>query len=141
MKENTFTRGHYYRGVDVAFICFDLSDQRTLENVEKWNNTLMENTSSLSAKFLIGCKSDMKKDCSDTRIKEICEKIHAEYFETSAKEEAHAGLISLAQRMCFVSALAAKAQKVTTTIVTQTPPKPVNISVPQEQKGKKSCCK
>ncbi|KAM9969033.1 hypothetical protein ACTFIW_000116 [Dictyostelium discoideum] len=93
---------HFYRNANCCVLCFDIHNEESFENLDKWITELhskcLENglESELSPPFvLIGTKNDIPKtdkSISNERIEQWCKNIEDQgiidkvhYFETSAK--------------------------------------------------------
>lgn len=80
------TRG-YYRGAAGALIVFDLTNEDSFNNVERWYQDLKEVASPDVVTALIGNKNDLedKRTVSYERAKKYADEHNMKYFETSAK--------------------------------------------------------
>lgn len=130
----------YFRGANIVFLCFDLTNQNSFNNLSRWLGIVNENTSNVNGVFLVGCKSDLPKIINEKDIARFCADNRCEYFETSAKEAKMT--TDLAKRSILVSAISiqqlrqqAPKQK-TVTEPTQT----VSLTNPPEEPPKKKCC-
>ncbi|OHT15669.1 Ras-related protein Rab-13 [Tritrichomonas foetus] len=94
---------HYFRGADVAFFCFSLNDQISLQSLENWIISLNEHTQPVSAAFLVGCKSDIPQTIRDVEIEKFAKSNNLEYFKTSSKNSTN--ITDLIQRAAFVGSL------------------------------------
>ncbi|KAJ8312502.1 hypothetical protein KUTeg_009875 [Tegillarca granosa] len=78
----------YYRGANVVIVVFDLSDESTLTNAEKWMIDACENASE-PCKFLVGTKKDLLSPNSyevvEQRAAQIANSLGAEYWALSSK--------------------------------------------------------
>ena len=140
----------YFRGTDVAYLCFDMSSKPTLDALENWLRVLRENTGNVGSMFLVGCKSDLKQQVSDEDIKAFAEKNKLEYFATSAKDKANTS--ELAKRTFFLACVASMEKKraintfkykntsTTETQAQKEPPQTVDLSKPAQKKPKKGGC-
>ena len=74
----------YYRGAHGCLIVFSLNDLRSFHKVQSWYEDFREiNEDALCV--LVGTKSELQRKVQDVQIKELCESLNLEYFETSAK--------------------------------------------------------
>jgi len=82
------TRVHFYKGTDVVFLVYDLTNKKTFQNIEKWYRDIKKSASQESdiPGFLVGNKTDLKNDRKITKEEgiELAEKLGLEYVETSA---------------------------------------------------------
>ncbi|MFX0149167.1 MAG: Rab family GTPase [Candidatus Hodarchaeota archaeon] len=76
----------YLKGASGAFYVFDLTRKETLNAIqERWQSQVLR-VSPKSLSFLIGNKSDLKREVTKKRAKEVQQHMHAiDYIETSAK--------------------------------------------------------
>lgn len=102
-EQFTAMNRHYFRGANIVFLCFDLTNPSSLESLKKWYNVVNDNVHDPIGLFLIGCKSDLQKKVKDSIIQEFSQSFKLEYFEVSAKEKSFTD--ELAQRTCFISAI------------------------------------
>ena len=128
---------NYFRASEIALLCFSLNNKTSFTNLEKWHQTLLDNTSSLSAKFLVGCKADDSNDeISPSEISDFAKKINAEYFSTSSKTSLN--VIELVSRFVFIGSVLGH-QKRTNAITLSAESTP---AVPEQATTttKKKCC-
>jgi len=128
----------YFRGANVVFLCFDLGNPQSFNDIEKWRAIINENTSGLFGVFLVGCKSDLQKKISENEIKNYCIQNKLEYFETSSK--AASMTTELAKRSCFIASCSI--QNLRTSFnhnkITLSEPQPM-INSPSTDPQKKCC--
>ena len=75
----------YLRNADGLIFVFDLTNEKTFENIQKWLITCDEIIENFN-KIIVGNKLDLENREIDTERAEIfCEKYNMKYFETSAK--------------------------------------------------------
>ena len=79
------TRG-YYKGSAVALIVYDITDEVTFTNAEKWISDCKDNAPNSALLVLIGNKSDLeeKRVISKDKGKNLAEENDMIFFETSA---------------------------------------------------------
>ena len=141
----------YFRGTDVAYLCFDMSCKATLDALENWLRVLRENTGNVGSMFLVGCKSDLQQQVSDEDIRSFAERNNLEFFATSAKDKANT--TELAKRTFFLACVASMEKKRAINTFkykspqaqeTHAPSEPeaksVDISKPAAKKTKKNGC-
>jgi Ras-related protein Rab-1A len=77
----------YYRGAHGVAIVFDLSDEKTFENVEIWLEEIGKNAAPNVRKILIGNKMDMTSErvVDSARARAFADSVGMAYIETSAK--------------------------------------------------------
>ena len=51
----------YLRDAHCAIVCYDLSDENSLESAKNWCQEIIDNAPEECIKVLVGCKSDQKK--------------------------------------------------------------------------------
>uniref|UniRef100_A0A8B9PCU2 Protein JTB n=1 Tax=Apteryx owenii TaxID=8824 RepID=A0A8B9PCU2_APTOW len=77
----------YYRGAMGIILVYDITDEKSFENIQNWMKSIKENASAGVERLLIGNKCDMESKRKVQR--EDAEKLAKEYgirfFETSAK--------------------------------------------------------
>lgn len=79
----------YYRGANGIMLVYDVSDKKTLDNVEYWIRNIKTNAAASVPVLLVGNKSDLRaKDTTSTeseiRDLQVAENFQVPYFETSA---------------------------------------------------------
>jgi small GTP-binding protein len=79
------TKG-YYRGSAAAFFVFDLTNQGSFNNIQRWLNDINEVAKNNIIKILIGNKSDLpNREIKKEEAEDFAKKNGMLYFETSAK--------------------------------------------------------
>jgi Ras-related protein Rab-7A len=90
----------FYRYSDAFLVCFDLSNEKSLENVSKWIQKFKEQTiygDDFKNIYLVGTKSDLEQKISDEDIQNFIEEhnkqegalqISQSFYKTSAKDNA-----------------------------------------------------
>lgn len=73
----------YYHNMDGAVVVFDLTDPQSLDSAKKFFEEIYEVVESVPS-VLIGNKSDLDHEFSDTEIKMIENNFNIKYFEVSA---------------------------------------------------------
>eukprot|EP00667_Euglena_gracilis_P018200 EG_transcript_19317 len=142
---------HFFRGADVAIVCFDVNDVASFEKVPLWLERVEaeqpEGQQPLS--FLVGTKSDLFNAVGTARAGEWATAQGLEYFETSAKEGTNVKwlldrlvtvfmdhhLRTLAQHAKSQAPEAAGRPTRLTTVVINAAPEPSPARVPR-----KACC-
>ncbi|MFX0082785.1 MAG: Rab family GTPase [Candidatus Hodarchaeota archaeon] len=79
-------RRHFYQGVNIVILIFDLTNPKSLENVSKWYNDIRKYQREFIG-FILGNKEDLvdeRKILFEEALK-IAETLNLKYFETSAK--------------------------------------------------------
>ncbi|KAL9657252.1 hypothetical protein ABK040_011474 [Willaertia magna] len=79
----------YYRGANIFFICFDLTDKNSFENVRKWKEEIDRNVGEgvLYEIILLGLKSDLQKELiiEKKEVEKVAFELEMIYLETSSK--------------------------------------------------------
>eukprot|EP01083_Nonionella_stella_P064320 167522_1 len=83
----------YYRGIDAALICYDITNRESFENISIWVENIQEHTRTTDAVFmmLVGTKLDLVNDDEDTRevtteeAKEMADEYCMKHCEVSSK--------------------------------------------------------
>ncbi len=78
-------RNEFYKDTQGALLVFDLGDQLTFDNLEKWLDEAKNYGLKSMTCVVCGNKSDTQKVVPSESIKEWCAKHDYRYFETSAK--------------------------------------------------------
>lgn len=81
-------RVHFYKGTDVVFLVFDLTNEKTFHNITKWYRDIKRSLKE-SAKikgFLVGNKADLRKrrEVDKEEGLELAQELGLDYLETSA---------------------------------------------------------
>ena len=58
----------YYRGTDIAILCFDLTNRKSLIDLMMWANEIKEAVDGNTILFLLGMKSDLESMFTDDEI-------------------------------------------------------------------------
>jgi Ras-related protein Rab-34 len=101
----------YFRGAQMAFLCFDLTEPGSLPNLENWLNALSNATGSVDALFLVGCKSDLPQTVNEADIELFAVSHKMEYWKTSSKTRANT--VELVKRAFFIACLSASRNAIT----------------------------
>lgn len=77
----------YYRGAMGILLVFDLTDERSFNNVRTWHSNVEQHASEGVNKILIGnkCDWDDKRVVSEEQARELADELGVDYLETSAK--------------------------------------------------------
>ena len=75
----------YYRGAEGILIVFDLTNQETFKNIQKWINDVTVYTGKDVIFLCLGNKSDLKKGLDKKTVEEFIKKTNLEIFNVSAK--------------------------------------------------------
>ncbi|KAL7005858.1 GTP-binding protein [Cystobasidiomycetes sp. EMM_F5] len=78
----------YYRGAMGILLVFDVTDERSFNNVRTWHANVEQHASDDVNKILVGNKcdsEDSKKQISNQQAQELAEELGIPYLETSAK--------------------------------------------------------
>ena len=63
----------YYRNADCAILCFDVTDEKTLDTIEDWKLDVLEHANEDVKLLYVGNKIDLLTEESDTSIKDIAQ--------------------------------------------------------------------
>ena len=74
----------YLKGKDGVLFIFDISDQKTFDEIESWYE-LYKNENKEIIGLLIGNKCDLERKVNEEAIEHLSKKLGLEYIETSAK--------------------------------------------------------
>lgn len=77
-------RKTYYIGTKAALFVFDLSDRETFNHLPEWKRELDKYSESEYEGIIIGNKSDLPRQVSDTEARDLANEFNMEYVETSA---------------------------------------------------------
>ncbi|KAM3144325.1 hypothetical protein pb186bvf_003489 [Paramecium bursaria] len=77
---------NYYRGCDAVIAVFDVSNDKTFEQVEQWFRDYEEAADKQAVRCLIGNKIDKHRTIQENEARLYAESKGALYFEMSAKE-------------------------------------------------------
>ena len=84
-SQGTITN-NFYRNSNWAFLAYDITDQNSFKNINKWNKQIEINAPPDICKILIGNKCDKSgRVINEEEGKKLANEINANFFETSAK--------------------------------------------------------
>ncbi|KAL7978072.1 hypothetical protein Chor_005059, partial [Crotalus horridus] len=77
----------YYRGAMGIILVYDITDEKSFENIQNWMKSIKENASAGVERLLLGNKCDMevKRKVSRDQAEKLCREHGIRFFETSAK--------------------------------------------------------
>ena len=77
----------FYRGANGALLVYDITDEKSLQDVTSWLNSVRDYTSSDIEVIIIGnkCDKENKRKVSEEEGRALAEKNHCLFFETSAQ--------------------------------------------------------
>merc|ERR1712167_316919 len=77
----------YYRGAMVILLVYDVTDDKTFNNIRTWMRNIEQHANEQVVKILLGNKSDMpeKKMVTKEQGEQLAEEFDIQFFETSAK--------------------------------------------------------
>ena len=87
----SIVRSSYYRGAHAAILCFDLNWPSSFESLPRWRNELKSHLGRSIPFILVGNKSDLPPQVSETKIAQYISSANADlpcnvpYMPTSAK--------------------------------------------------------
>ncbi|KAL0230051.1 hypothetical protein PCE1_003615 [Barthelona sp. PCE] len=82
----------YYRGADVAAVCYDMSNKDSWDRVKFWVDQLQKNNDNSHCRiYIVGLKADLIADLDESQhpispqvVEQFAHEIHARTFVTSA---------------------------------------------------------
>ncbi|XP_044122359.1 ras-related protein Rab-13 isoform X2 [Neovison vison] len=77
----------YYRGAMGIILVYDITDEKSFENIQNWMKSIKENASAGVERLLLGNKCDMeaKRKVQKERAVKLAREHGIRFFETSAK--------------------------------------------------------
>ncbi|EMP28212.1 Ras-related protein Rab-13 [Chelonia mydas] len=77
----------YYRGAMGIILVYDITDEKSFENIQNWMKSIKENASAGVERLLLGNKCDMetKRKVQRERAEKLAKEHGIRFFETSAK--------------------------------------------------------
>jgi Ras-related protein Rab-8A len=77
----------YYRGAMGILVVYDISNEKTFDNVQNWIRNIKEHASDKTEMILVGNKIDLEsiRKVETSRGQELAKKYQMDFFETSAK--------------------------------------------------------
>ncbi|KAJ1043356.1 hypothetical protein NDA11_003312 [Ustilago hordei] len=130
----------YYRGAMGILLVFDVTDQKSFENVRTWHANIEQHASEGVSKILIGNKSDWeeKRAVTTEQGEELAKELGIPYIETSAKSNSNV------EEAFFNLAREVKTRLIDTAAVTQASPAAasanVNVNSAPKTGGAGGCC-
>ncbi|SPO35669.1 probable SEC4-like Rab/GTPase [Pseudozyma flocculosa] len=81
----------YYRGAMGILLVFDVTDEKSFQNVRTWHSNIEQHASEGVSKILVGNKSDWeeKRAVTTEQGEELARELGIPYIETSAKSNAN----------------------------------------------------
>jgi len=78
----------YYRGANGLIIVFDVTNQKSFDNIQKWLDDVERHATGNVVRMLVGNKCDLtdKRVIDTPTAKALASKLNMGYLETSAKE-------------------------------------------------------
>ncbi|SPO28034.1 probable SEC4-like Rab/GTPase [Ustilago trichophora] len=130
----------YYRGAMGILLVFDVTDQKSFENVRTWHANIEQHASEGVSKILIGNKSDWeeKRAVTNEQAQELAQELGIPYIETSAKSNSNV------EEAFFNLAREVKTRLIDTAAVTQASPAAasgnVNVNSAPKTGAGGGCC-
>ncbi|MCW8408937.1 GTP-binding protein [Legionella sp. PATHC035] len=80
----------YFRTVDGALVCFDLSQKGSLQNTKGYIERLRATKQNVPI-LLVGCKADIshRREIATEQAQQLADELHIDYFEVSALKKAN----------------------------------------------------
>lgn len=78
----------YYRGAMGIMLVYDITNEKSFENIKNWIRNIEENASADVEKMLLGnkCEMEEKRQVSRERGEQLAVEYNIKFIETSAKE-------------------------------------------------------
>lgn len=78
----------YYRGAMGIMLVYDITNEKSFENIKNWIRNIEENASADVEKMLLGnkCEMEEKRQVSRERGEQLAIEYNIKFIETSAKE-------------------------------------------------------
>ena len=131
----------YYKGSKGCFIVYDISNEKSFENVEKWYEETKKFSDKNISVILIGNKSDLedKRKITIEMGKQKAENLKCPFFETSALSNYQIDLAfnALAEEM---SVIVQKEEKDFGDLINNRDENVIEIAPEPQKKKKKKCC-
>jgi small GTP-binding protein len=85
-RHNTISSA-YFRGLDAFIVCFDLTNEKSFENVDKWIQKIKRHSSKDAPIYLIGTKADLvdERKVPEDQISLFSFENKMKYFQLSSK--------------------------------------------------------
>ncbi|XP_068934343.1 ras-related protein Rab-13 isoform X1 [Petaurus breviceps papuanus] len=97
----------YYRGAMGIILVYDITDEKSFENIQNWMKSIKENASAGVERLLLGNKCDMevKRKVQREQAEKLAREHGIRFFETSAKSSLNVdeAFSSLARDILFKS--------------------------------------
>lgn len=77
----------YYRGAMGIILVYDITDERSFENIQNWMKSIKENAAAGVERMLLGnkCDIEIKRKVPKDRGEKLAKEHNIRFFETSAK--------------------------------------------------------
>lgn len=76
----------YYRNAHAILVCFDTSNNKSLDNVKRWYDSAIANANSEVTIVAVGTKCDIRNAEVVNEVENYCKSLNIKCFETSAKD-------------------------------------------------------
>ncbi|XP_055522268.1 ras-related protein Rab-13-like, partial [Leucoraja erinacea] len=91
----------YYRGAMGIILVYDITDEKSFENIQNWMKSIKENASATVERMLLGNKCDMenKRKVPKDKAEKLAKDHGIRFFETSAKSSLNVEEVSPSIRL------------------------------------------
>lgn len=78
---------NYYRGSHIIYLCYDITDKKSFDNLDMWLNEIKKFASSKAKIIICGTKIDLDfmRQIPYKEAKNFCDERGFDYYETSSK--------------------------------------------------------
>jgi len=79
----------YYRGASGVVLIYDITDERSFNNVSRWIRSIDQNADDVVDKILVGNKLDLedRREVSTAKGEKLAKQFNMKFFEASAKSD------------------------------------------------------
>lgn len=122
-------------------LVYDVTDERTFNNIPKWHRTIRENASAGVSRILIGNKTDEadRREVTEERGRELADELGMQFMETSAKVDEGVTEAFYALARDIVPRMVAGMNEAETTELSTTS-NSVRVAEPSSQARSGPCC-
>lgn len=126
----------YIRDSHVAVVCYDITNKKSFESLEKWVNDVRMERGDDVIVVIVGNKSDLsgKRQVSVEEAEAFCKQVHGKFLvETSTKANHNVKLLFKRIASCLPEFSDAAAE-------TDQRPETVDVSIDSAPSGSSGCC-
>jgi len=79
----------YYRGASGVVLIYDVTDERSFNNISRWIRSIDQNADDVVDKILVGNKVDLedRREVSTAKGEKLAKQFNMRFFEASAKSD------------------------------------------------------